>query len=148
DYEKIVSLEKALREQDGDGQLTSADRDRLAVELYAYRSGYLSRAANGTNVPLSQTQSHLGREDWYHIAAGKGVLVLHELRKKLGDDVFERVMDSFGREHAGREVTTGQFRAHVEKVSGKDLETFFNVWLNHAALPTLELDKVTVTPAD
>jgi hypothetical protein len=34
-------------------------------------------------------------------------------------------MDSFGKAHAGKEVTSEEFRSHLEKTSGKSLEAFF-----------------------
>ena len=43
EYQKIVALEQALRTA-GDGKLTSAERDRLAVEVFGYRASYLAAA--------------------------------------------------------------------------------------------------------
>ena len=37
------------------------------------------------------------------------------------------MMESFGKENAGKEVTTAQFRAHVEKAAGKKVEHFFRI---------------------
>jgi hypothetical protein len=72
---------------------------------------------------LTQIKSDLTSDDWYQIASGKGVLALHALRGCLGDPLFEDTMDSFGRAHAGKRVTTGEFQAHVAK-TGKSLDAF------------------------
>jgi hypothetical protein len=137
DYEKIYALEKALKKQAGKEGLDEEDRDRLAVFLYQYRSMYLAAARATEDVPLAKTRSDLTRDEWYRMAVGKGVLVLHELRKTLGDKAFEEAMRSFGKEHAGKAVTTAQFQEHIEKASGKDLGKFFAVWVGDTGLPRL-----------
>jgi hypothetical protein len=125
DYEKTYAREKAYRRRGGEKGMSEEDADRIAVELYGYRSNYLAAARAVGDVPLAKTRSELTRDEWYRIASGKGVLVLHALRKQLGDVLFDKVMQSFGRRHAGQVVSTAQFRAHVEKVAGKSLAQFF-----------------------
>jgi hypothetical protein len=143
DYERTVARENAMRERDGG--LNAGDRNRLGAELYGYRSQYLASARALEDVPLSATKKTLRQSDWYEIAANKGVLVLQELRRLLGDKPFAEMMDSFGREHAGREVTTAEFHANAEKTYGKSLSAFFSYWLNSPGLPTLRLADVTVS---
>src|SRR5207245_1875779 len=113
EYEKIVSLEQALKKRAKDGKLTPEDRDRIALELFAHRSNYLAAARINGDVPLAKTRSYTRNDEWYRIASGKGVLLLHQLRRLLGEESFETMMESFGRAHAGREVSTAQFMAHV-----------------------------------
>lgn len=147
-YERIVANEHALHERhekNGDnGRLTPHDRDRLAAQLYAHRSSYLAGARAGGEMALAQTRAELTQSDWYAVAAGKGVLILHELRRLLGQPAFEEAMDSFGRQHAGKEVTSAQFQAHLEKATGKPLTEFFDYWLRQPGLPVIRLGEVTV----
>jgi hypothetical protein len=150
-YERIVAHEHALRERHAKGNgngssLTSRERDRLATQLYAFRSSYLAGARSGADTPLAETQAGLTQSDWYGVAAGKGVLVLQELRRLLGPAAFEKAMDSFGRQNAGKEVTSAQFQAHLEQATGKSLGTFFDYWLQQPGLPQLRLGKVTIVP--
>jgi hypothetical protein len=144
DYEKIVSLEKGLRDRAADGRLSSDDRGRLALNLFSYRTSYTAAARAAADVPLAKTHPELIQNNWYRVAAGKGVLVLHELRQLLGDDMFKDAMDSFGRDHAGKEVTVADFQAHVAKTARMSLDTFFDYWTRKAGLPSLHLDKVRV----
>jgi hypothetical protein len=143
-YERLVAQEHNLNEHhegtDGSGP---RNHDSLAVSLYGYRSGYLAGARAGADVPLARTRSDVAKSDWYHVAAGKGVLVLQELRHQLGDTAFEEMMDSFGRAHAGKEVTVAEFQAHAERAAGKPLTEFFDYWLQQPALPALRLGAVT-----
>lgn len=144
EYEKIFSLEKTLKKDAKDGKLSESDRDRLAVELFAHRSNYLAAARIKGDVPLSKIVSDLRSDEWYRIASGKGVLLLNELKRIVGDDEFEKLMESFGKEHAGKEATTAQFRAHIEKAAGKKLDGFFEAWLETPGLPTLKLSDVAL----
>jgi hypothetical protein len=146
EYERIVAREQEMKGEDKKAELKPEDRDRLAVALFGYRSAYLPAMRASADVPLARIHATLTRDEWYRIATGKGVLVLHELRKTLGDDVFLRAMDTFGRENAGKKVSTAQFQAHVEKVAGKKLEAFFDSWLQRAGLPTLKLARVGLRP--
>jgi hypothetical protein len=138
-YERIVALEEALGKRNSDGKLSQADKDRLAVELFHYQSEYLAAARASQDASLSQTRADIARDEWYRMAEGKGVLVLHQLRRLLGNEVFLEAMASFGKENAGKEVSTAQFREHVEKASGKKLIEFFDYWLIEEGLPILKL---------
>ena len=93
---------------------------------------------------MAKTRSDVARNDWYRVASGKGVLFLHELRRLLGRGPFEKMMDSFGREQAGKEISSEQFQAHAERESGKSLKKFFAAWLQQPGLPTLDLERMYV----
>jgi hypothetical protein len=142
DYERMVAQENALR--DRSGVLSEGDHNRLSAALYSHRSRYLAAARALADVPLAQAQRALGQSNWYEIAANKGILVLQELRHLMGDRAFQEMMDGFGREHAGQEVTSAEFQACAAKAFGKPLDSFFSFWLNAPGLPALHLGKVTV----
>jgi hypothetical protein len=86
-------------------------------------------------LPLADIKTSLTDEHWYRLASGKGVMVLHELRQLLGDPRFEDTMDSFGKENAGKKVSTAQFQSHVEQKAKKSLNDFFaaQVRQNHVS---------------
>jgi hypothetical protein len=130
DYEKIVAFEKSLKEKATDGKLGDEDKEKLAVAQYEPRSRYLTAAQRlGHDVPLAETKADPKCGDWLGLASGKGVLLLAELRKQMGDEKFEDMMDAFGRANAGKEVTTAQFRDHAEKACGKPLASLFDPYL-------------------
>jgi hypothetical protein len=140
DYEHIVSLENALRDRAADGNLSAADRDRLALELYAARANYLAGARAGQDTPLSRTQAAVSQDDWYRVAAGKGVWVLHELRRYLKPATFDHLMDRFGAEHAGRETSVADLQDFLRKAAPTaKTDAFFAYWLDRKGLPTLHL---------
>jgi hypothetical protein len=141
-YERYASLEKALRGQPAGRRPDPHELDALAVRLFKYRSIYELGARAGHEVPLAQTRSNPRDGYWYMVASGKGVLLLHSLRGLVGAEPFDRLMDQFGRAHAGREVTAAEFQAHLESATGRDLTAFFEPWLNRTGLPRLTLEAV------
>ncbi|HLX61542.1 MAG TPA: C45 family autoproteolytic acyltransferase/hydrolase [Planctomycetota bacterium] len=143
DYEKIFSQEEQRIEASPEHCLCADDKKKTVLDLHGARSKYLVAAAATGDVPLLQIKRTDANDDWYRICSGKGLLVLHELRALLGDKLFAESMDSFGTQHAGQEVTSGEFVAHMEKAAGKDLKGFFDFWLNQAGLPRLGFEKVT-----
>jgi hypothetical protein len=140
--ERVVNLEKVARQRGTDRRLSPDQRDRVGLAMFAARSGYLSAARAAADVPLLEMRSDVARDEWYRVASGKGVLVLNELRQLLGDDQFTALMDSFGKEHGGKEVTSAEFLAQVEKAAPAG---FFDYWLKQTGLPTLKLANARVT---
>jgi hypothetical protein len=133
-YERYVATERALRKR-GAGKLRPADRDRLEVALFAYRAQYELGARARPEAALAKTRVDLRHNDWHKVAQGKGVLLLHALRGRMGDEAFGEMMDAFGRAHAGKAVTAAQFQAHVGKWPGGVGGEFFEPWLTQVGLP-------------
>jgi hypothetical protein len=53
----------------------------------------------------------------------------------MGAETFDAMMDAFGREHAGKPVSTACFQAHVEKWVDNRRSDFFDAWLRRTGLP-------------
>jgi hypothetical protein len=138
-YEKIAALDNALRKRAADHKLTRADREQLALALFAHRAGYELGARARPETALDATRAELRQSDWYRVAAGKGVWLLHSLRRQMGGSEFDAMMDAFGRQHAGKPVSTEQFRAHVEKQLGPSTAAFFDAWLKQTGLPHYQI---------
>ncbi len=88
---------------------------------------------------MAATHADLRNNDWYRVAAGKGVWLLHSLRRQMGGKAFDAMMEAFGREHAGKAVTAAQFQSHVEKWVGNSRGDFFDAWLNETGLPRYQV---------
>lgn len=63
------------------------------------------------------------------------MLLLDELRRKMGGEPFSAMMDAVGRAYAGKEITSGQFQAQAEKHAKGRLNGFFDDWLTSPGLP-------------
>jgi hypothetical protein len=147
DYERFVAdlkTHERQAEKDKHRELASSDREELAVRLYGDRAQYLAGSRTVVEKPLDQTHRAWAQSDWYDVAAGKGCLVLQELRQLMGTEAFVKMMDDFGRQNAGKEVTSAQFEDHVEKTVGKPMKEFFAYWLQQPGLPALRLGSVNV----
>ena len=86
-------------------------------------------------VALADIKTSSAADDWYVLASNKGVLLLHQLRRDLGAELFDRAMDDFGTKQAGQYVTSQQFQQHMEQASGRQLNQFFAYWLREKGLP-------------
>ncbi len=67
----------------------------------------------------------------------RGALTLHALRAEVGDDIFFAILRSYYDEYAHSIVTTDDFIAVAESVSGRDLGELFDAWLYSEAMPDL-----------
>ncbi|MBI1827683.1 MAG: hypothetical protein HY287_09205 [Planctomycetes bacterium] len=144
DYHRVVEKEKSEIDPAKSKCPCQSDMDKAATSLFQARSRYYRGVGVSGDTPLRQIQSRFIDNDWYQVAAGKGMLVLSELRRTIGDDAFIAAMDSFGVENGGKTVDSEQFIAHVEAKSDKKLDKFFEYWLNQPGLPRLKLVDASV----
>lgn len=63
------------------------------------------------------------------ITYSRGALVLHLLRRQLGDDAFWKGVSAFTRAGAGGSVDSEDLRRSLERASGQDLRRFFAQWV-------------------
>ena len=67
----------------------------------------------------------------------KGSWVLHMLRRKIGDVLFQKGIQSYYAAYKGRNASTGDFMNVMEKISNKNLQVFFEQWLYSPGHPVL-----------
>jgi aminopeptidase N len=65
----------------------------------------------------------------------RGGMTLQALREKVGDLAFFQILRDWAQQNRYGNVTTPQFIALAEKLSGKDLTQFFKVWIYQAEKP-------------
>ena len=73
------------------------------------------------------------------ILYNKGAMVLHMLRRTVGDEAFFRGLRDFYNEWKYKKAGTNDFQAAMEKASGRSLTRFFDGWVFNAALPTVHV---------
>ena len=66
----------------------------------------------------------------------RGAMTLHALRTEVGDDAFFAIVREWVASQAGGTVTTEEFVALAEKVSGQQLDDLFQRWLFTPGNPT------------
>ncbi|MEI6666567.1 MAG: M1 family aminopeptidase [Acidobacteriota bacterium] len=121
-----------------------AERSRGAEAYGAiirqFRKFAVERSTSGP-VYLGARLGHIQNDSriFRALVYNKGALVLHMLRRLLGDDVFfrglRRVYGSFQFRHAG----TDDVRQAFEVEAGRPLDRFFERWIYGDALPTLNV---------
>lgn len=67
----------------------------------------------------------------------RGAMALHELRRVVGDPAFFALLRRWPAENHGSTVTTRQFVDLAERVSGRELDPFFDRWVRSAGKPAL-----------
>jgi aminopeptidase N len=70
----------------------------------------------------------------------KGGLILHMLRKHIGDDAFFTSLNRYLVQNEFKPVEFHHFRLAVEEVTGKDMNWFFNQWFLKPGHPVLEIN--------
>lgn len=68
----------------------------------------------------------------------KGSWVLHMLRRKLGNDIFQKGLQTYYTDYKGKNASTNDFMRVMEKVSKQNLQAFFKQWLYTAGQPVLD----------
>ena len=69
----------------------------------------------------------------------KGAMVLHMLRRLVGEEAFLRGLRRFYGEQRFRKAGTDDLRKAMEAESGRDLDRFFSRWIFDTALPRVRM---------
>ncbi|NOZ45197.1 MAG: M1 family metallopeptidase [Chlorobi bacterium] len=76
------------------------------------------------------------------IGYGKVLMINNMLRDELGDSIFIEAYRDFYNENKFKIVDFNAIKNSFEKISGKNLDSFFTQWLNRKGAPSLELTNV------
>ena len=74
----------------------------------------------------------------YVVPRIRGTFLLHQLRLFLGNETFSRVMNTIHDRYNGKDLSTKEFIARAEEISGKELKSFVMQWLERNDLPRPE----------
>ncbi len=90
-------------------------------------------------------QKFMGRVDPASraIGYGKGAMVFHMIRTRIGDKAFFRALKEINRERLFKSATWSDFSGAFSRTSGRDLAPFIQQWLTRSGGPTLSFDSVT-----
>ncbi|RZK68141.1 MAG: M1 family peptidase [Pedobacter sp.] len=69
----------------------------------------------------------------------KGAWFLHMLRNEVGDQIFQKIIQTYYSQYKGSNAETRDFEEIAEKVSGKELTWFFDQWLYRPGVPELKM---------
>ncbi len=93
--------------------------------------------ANDALTTLADSGGPVGQPDdlFGTVSYDGGAVVLHALRTTVGDEAFFAGLQAWVVEHLDSSATTDELRAVFERVSGLDLEPFFEEWVFSEARP-------------
>lgn len=112
------------------------DADRLSQ---ADLGIYLYTAAK-KDPPLFRSKYNF-REDVYDaISYDKGGRILHMLRKYVGDEAFFASLNDYLTAHRFGTAEIDDLRMSFEKITGEDLNWFFNQWFMKGGHPVINID--------
>jgi len=105
--------------------------DDLTYQRWRYLNEYLDYVrSTGTVRPMEffryRSPSSMYQSETTYV---KGSLILHMLRRFVGDASFYRTLSEYLREHQFGNVDSEDFRQAFQKSSGRDLAWFFDDWV-------------------
>jgi aminopeptidase N len=90
------------------------------------------------DLPLSAFRSrHSGATQ--AVGYGKSAMFFHMLRRRLGDERFQRTLERFYREQRGRRASFDDLRRAAQAESAADLRGFFREWTTRTGAPALRV---------
>jgi aminopeptidase N len=106
--------------------------------LRQFRRWSLSESDQGP-VHLGYRLGHIKRDlrVYRALVYNKGALVLHMLRRLVGDDVFFRGLQRFYDERRFQKAGTDDFERAMEQESGRTLDRFFERWIYGTGIPRI-----------
>ncbi len=103
--------------------------------------GRIIRTPGGSVYVYNQDTLLVGRVFDYRLTYEKAAMVIHMLRKILGDEVFFRALKNYLSDShlAYHYARTNDLIYHMEKESGEDLTRFFDDWIYGQGYPVFHI---------
>lgn len=96
----------------------------------------------GSIVPVNAYQAYDGYK-YYQFPRIRGTYLLHQLRLKLGNDLFSKIMSKLHDEFKEKELTNDKFISFFEKESKQSLASFVKQWIEREDIPVIKTDYTT-----
>jgi len=114
-------------------------QDQADLKLVVEKEGYFAEAETDPKELIRF--NYADSEDLFDAHSyNKGGLVLHMLRRQLGDAAFFKGLNLYLTQHAFQAVEAHDLRLAMEQVSGQDLNGFFNQWFFAKGHPELKIE--------
>lgn len=106
------------------------------------RTTAIAQSDNGP-VYLGYRLGHIQRDArvFRSLVYNKAAMVLHMLRRLIGDEAFFKGVREFYQEFKYRKAGTGDLILVMERASGRSLSRFFDTWIFGEAIPSVRLTR-------
>jgi aminopeptidase N len=132
--EGFATYAEILWKEEADGADEADYQRQLDLEIY------LSEVAERYSRPIVARKFDAPIDLFDRHLYEKGGLVLHELRKRLGDEAFFKAIRHYVQAHAGKAVETVDLARAVEEATGKNIDRFFDEYVLRAGHPQLKVE--------
>lgn len=109
--------------------MASAWRDNAAPSASMASLGTANRLANWSEDPVG------GQWARNHLVYDKGALVLHAIRKELGDVPFLKYLRALQLNFNGKQISVEHLQGVLDAMTRKDHSAFFQAYVSGAAMP-------------
>jgi len=103
---------------------------------------YLAAAQLGTEVPLLTPRNEI-KPGCQPLVYQRGALTLFALQYLVGQETFDKIIQTYVKRYQFKHVTTQDFIKVAEEVSGQDLKWFFDGWLRSSKRLDYVLESVS-----
>ncbi|UCF88019.1 MAG: M20/M25/M40 family metallo-hydrolase, partial [bacterium] len=108
---------------------------------------YADYVLEGRDIPLTQFRSRHGSVT-EAVGYGKTMMLFHMLRMKLGEDLFREGLQRLYKDNLYKAAGFREVREAFEVVSDRDLDNFFQQWVERTGAPELVLADLKVNRED
>ncbi|MGB1283354.1 MAG: M1 family aminopeptidase [Polaribacter sp.] len=112
---------------------------KLDADMHLYDN--VQAYKNGQNYEKDLVRFYYDdKEDMFDLVSyNKGGAILHILRKYVGDEAFYTSLNYYLTEYQYKSAEVHQLRLAFEKITGKDLNWFFNQWYFGSGHPKIDI---------
>ena len=126
------------------GEVLWKERSEGVDEVDLYRGTllevYLQEVREHYARPIVTRKFHLPVDLFDRHLYQKGALVLHELRRRLGDELFFRAIRHYVKTNRAQSVETVDLARAIEEATGHNLDRLFNQYVFSAGHPELKAE--------
>jgi aminopeptidase N len=113
--------------------------DEFAWNLHQDRERYFEETRRRYRRPIVCNRYRAPIELFDRHLYEKGGLVLHMLRRMLGDELFFKALNLYCTRHYGCNVITQDLQEAIEEATGRNLDFFFDQWVYKEGHPELKV---------
>lgn len=114
--------------------------DEKYRKVYEDMGSYFSEAAQGKQVDMIRYHHDTAEDMFDSHSYAKGGTILNMLRDVVGDDAFFESLRVYLEDNKFQSVEIHNLRLAFEKVTGRDLNWFFNQWFLSAGHPMININ--------
>lgn len=113
--------------------------DEGAFNLLSKKNQYLREAHNRYMRPIVFERYNRIQDNFDSHTYPKGAVVLHMLRRIVGDEPFFRTLSYFLHKHEFQPVVTHDFMIAIKEVTGKNMDWFFDLFVFKPGHPVFDV---------